>query len=182
MQTDARLWSAAAYYAVLARMPAWLAYMYAAVAGIGALTILWSLRDGRAGNLMFDGGSICAYTIKSVMHSVLIHRLVLYGAATYVYMHDVLPSECRRALTSLLLTPSARRYFHELHVPGLPLPIVHPQRHPVPSLSPRADAATRVLAPRLQRVAHGRHPAAGGAVVGGIGGRRWGRRRHGRGW
>ncbi|KAI0725177.1 Shr3 amino acid permease chaperone [Fomitopsis betulina] len=75
MQTDARLWSAAAYYAVLARMPAWLAYMYAAVAGIGALTILWSLRDGRAGNLMFDGGSI-----------------FLYGAATYVYMHDVLPN------------------------------------------------------------------------------------------
>ena len=59
-QTDARLWAAAAYYAVLARMPAWLAYTYAAVAGGGALTILWSLRDGRAGNLMFDGGSICA--------------------------------------------------------------------------------------------------------------------------
>ncbi|KZT67792.1 hypothetical protein DAEQUDRAFT_713051 [Daedalea quercina L-15889] len=74
-QTDARLWAAAAYYAVLAHMPAWLAYTYAGVAGVGALTILWSLRDGRAGNIMFDGGSI-----------------FLYGAAIYVYIHDVLPN------------------------------------------------------------------------------------------
>ncbi|KAH9926142.1 Shr3 amino acid permease chaperone, partial [Fomitopsis serialis] len=74
-QTDAHLWAAAAYYAVLARMPASLAYMYAGVAGVGALTILWSLRDGRAGNLMFDGGSI-----------------FLYGAGIYVYAHDVLPN------------------------------------------------------------------------------------------
>ncbi|KAH9842560.1 Shr3 amino acid permease chaperone [Rhodofomes roseus] len=74
-QTDARLWAAAAYYAVLARMPAWLAYIYAGVAAVGSLTILWSLRDGRAGNLMFDGGSI-----------------FLYGAAIYVYINDVLPN------------------------------------------------------------------------------------------
>ena len=39
--------------------PPQLAYVYAAVALLGATTILWSLRDGRAGNLMFDGGSIC---------------------------------------------------------------------------------------------------------------------------
>jgi hypothetical protein len=26
---------------------------------LGAMMILWSLRDGEAGNLMFDGGSIC---------------------------------------------------------------------------------------------------------------------------
>jgi len=59
VQTDDRLWTAATYYSVLARMPVTLAYVYAAVAFIGGATILWSLRDGRAGNLMFDGGSIC---------------------------------------------------------------------------------------------------------------------------
>lgn len=87
-------------------MPAWLAYTYAAVAGVGALTILWSLRDGRAGNLMFDGGSICAYTPTSVVRPVLTYRVVLYGAAIYVYMHDVLPSECPRALTPVF-SPTA---------------------------------------------------------------------------
>ena len=40
--------------------PPQLPYLYAAVAVLGGVTILWSLRDGRAGNLMFDGGSICA--------------------------------------------------------------------------------------------------------------------------
>ena len=55
-------------------MPAWLAYTYAAVAGVGALTIIWSLRDGRAGNLMFDGGSICAHTVTFFRFLMLIQR------------------------------------------------------------------------------------------------------------
>lgn len=58
-QTDVRLWTAATYYSILSRMPLGLAYSYAVVALAGGATILWSLRDGRAGNLMFDGGSIC---------------------------------------------------------------------------------------------------------------------------
>ncbi|PCH38444.1 hypothetical protein WOLCODRAFT_23379 [Wolfiporia cocos MD-104 SS10] len=74
-QTDQRLWAAAAYYTILTRMPPPLAYAYAAVALAGGATILWSLRDGRAGNLMFDGGSI-----------------FLYGTAIYVYISSVLPS------------------------------------------------------------------------------------------
>ncbi len=39
-----------------------LTYLYATVAALGGATILWSLRDGRAGNLMFDGGSACEST------------------------------------------------------------------------------------------------------------------------
>ena len=49
--------------------PPQLPYLYAAVAVLGGVTILWSLRDGRAGNLMFDGGSICAFIFP------LAHRL-----------------------------------------------------------------------------------------------------------
>ncbi|KAG8739043.1 hypothetical protein FRC10_006238 [Ceratobasidium sp. 414] len=30
-----------------------------AVSGLGGVALLWSFRDGRAGNLMFDGASIC---------------------------------------------------------------------------------------------------------------------------
>ena len=36
-------------------------YVVVATATLGAVTILWSLRDGEAGNLMFDGGSICEF-------------------------------------------------------------------------------------------------------------------------
>ncbi|KAI0928014.1 hypothetical protein AcV7_009292 [Taiwanofungus camphoratus] len=74
-QTDTRLWTAATYYSILSRTPPSLAYVYTAVTFLGGATILWSLKDGRAGNLMFDGGSI-----------------FLYGTAVYVYIDTVLPN------------------------------------------------------------------------------------------
>ncbi|KAI1788502.1 Shr3 amino acid permease chaperone [Ganoderma leucocontextum] len=74
-QTDSRLWTAATYYAILMHGPPQLAYVYGIVAVLGAGTILWSLRDGRAGNLMFDGGSI-----------------FLYLTAIAVYFYSVLPN------------------------------------------------------------------------------------------
>ena len=57
--TDAHLWVAARYYHVLTKGTPGVGYAVAAAATLGAVTILWSLRDGEAGNLMFDGGSIC---------------------------------------------------------------------------------------------------------------------------
>ena len=57
--TDAHLWVAARYYHVLTKGAPGVGYAVAAAATLGAVTILWSLRDGEAGNLMFDGGSIC---------------------------------------------------------------------------------------------------------------------------
>jgi ER membrane protein SH3 len=57
--TDEHLWTAAAYYAILAKGPPELHYFFAAVVLLGGATIFWSLGDGEAGNLMFDGGSIC---------------------------------------------------------------------------------------------------------------------------
>ena len=64
-QTDSRLWAAATYYAVLMHGVPQLTYVYGAVAALGGATILWSLRDGNAGNLMFDGGSICEFIWQS---------------------------------------------------------------------------------------------------------------------
>ena len=58
-QSDPRLWTAATYYSILTRMPPTLGYVYAVVATLGGVTLLWSLGDLRAGNLMFDGGSVC---------------------------------------------------------------------------------------------------------------------------
>lgn len=60
--TDAHLWVAARYYHVLTKGAPGVGYAVAAAATLGAVTILWSLRDGEAGNLMFDGGSICEFT------------------------------------------------------------------------------------------------------------------------
>ncbi|KAI0781348.1 ER membrane protein SH3-domain-containing protein [Trametes elegans] len=74
-QTDIRLWTSATYYAILMHGPPQLAYVYGGVALLGAVTILWSLRDGRAGNLMFDGGSI-----------------FLYLTALAVYLYSVIPN------------------------------------------------------------------------------------------
>jgi hypothetical protein len=59
--TDAHLWVAARYYNVLTKGAPGVGYAVAVAAVLGAITILWSLRDGEAGNLMFDGGSICEF-------------------------------------------------------------------------------------------------------------------------
>jgi ER membrane protein SH3 len=63
--TDAHLWVAARYYHVLTKGTPGVGYVVAAVTTLGAVTILWSLRDGEAGNLMFDGGSICEFPNSS---------------------------------------------------------------------------------------------------------------------
>jgi len=73
--TDAHLWVAARYYHVLTKGAPGVGYVVVAAATLGAVTILWSLRDGEAENLMFDGGSI-----------------FLYSTAIAVYVQSVLPS------------------------------------------------------------------------------------------
>ena len=65
-QSDARLWTAASYYSILTRMPPVLFYVYSSVAIVGGATLFWSLGDLRAGNLMFDGGSIREYSYTSL--------------------------------------------------------------------------------------------------------------------
>jgi hypothetical protein len=79
-------------------------YVVAATAILGAATILWSLRDGEAGNLMFDGGSICKFSlcfiilfyfslaVRVILLRLATSRLVLYGTAIAIYVKSVLPS------------------------------------------------------------------------------------------
>lgn len=74
-QTDVRLWTSATYYSILSHMPPMLLYLYGGVVFVGATTLLWSLGDGEAGNLMFDGGSA-----------------LLYGTAVFVYIYSVIPN------------------------------------------------------------------------------------------
>ncbi|KAF9457180.1 Shr3 amino acid permease chaperone [Collybia nuda] len=73
--TDEHLWTAASYYSILAKGPPEILYFLTAIVLIGGITILWSLRDGEAGNIMFDGGSI-----------------FLFGTSIVMYLYSVLPS------------------------------------------------------------------------------------------
>ncbi|TFK29885.1 hypothetical protein FA15DRAFT_581331 [Coprinopsis marcescibilis] len=71
--TDEHLWIAANYYSILAKGPSELLQFLVAVVVLGGSTLLWSLNDLKAENLMFDGGSIFLFgtTIAMYLHSVL---------------------------------------------------------------------------------------------------------------
>ncbi|KAG6818162.1 hypothetical protein H0H87_000067 [Tephrocybe sp. NHM501043] len=73
--TDEHLWTAATYYSILAKGPPAALWFLASVVVTGCSTILWSLGDGEAGNIMFDGGSI-----------------FLFGTTVAMYLYSVLPS------------------------------------------------------------------------------------------
>ena len=80
--TDAHLWVAARYYHVLTKGAPGVGYVVAVTATLGALTILWSFRDGQADNLMFDGGSIC----KTLFFSSKFRVVVLNPSSKKSYM------------------------------------------------------------------------------------------------
>jgi hypothetical protein len=63
--TDEHLWTAALYYSILTRGPVQILYALFAITILGGTTIFWSFNDLEAGNLMFDGGSICTCLPKS---------------------------------------------------------------------------------------------------------------------
>ena len=89
--TDEHLWTAASYYSILAKGPSQILYFLAAVVILGGTTILWSLNDLQAENIMFDGGSIC----KSAQLSAFFYPylfLVLFGTTIAMYLYSVLPS------------------------------------------------------------------------------------------
>ena len=56
------LWTAVRYYSILETMPRWSQLLLGLVVSLAGSTILWSLGDGQADNIMFDGGSICTCT------------------------------------------------------------------------------------------------------------------------
>lgn len=66
--TDEHLWIAASYYSILAKGPVEILYFLSAIVVLGGTTILWSLRDGQAGNILFDGGSICTL-LTTIVHT-----------------------------------------------------------------------------------------------------------------
>lgn len=99
--TDEHLWTAALYYSILAKGPAEIYYFLAAVVALGGLTILWSFRDGEAGNLMFDGGSIFLFgtTIAMYCYSVIPILFAKFSSLPSHQLKDPVP----RALRAMTL-------------------------------------------------------------------------------
>lgn len=67
--TDAHLRTSASYYHILASMEHSLKAVPVVVSSLGGVALLWSFRDGRAGNVMFDGASICESSENSYLPS-----------------------------------------------------------------------------------------------------------------
>jgi hypothetical protein len=95
--TDEHLWTAALYYSILAKGPVEILYFLSAVVILGAITILWSLRDGEAGNLMFDGASIFLYctTVVMYLYSVIPNLFAKFTSLPSHQIKDPIPHSLR---------------------------------------------------------------------------------------
>lgn len=104
--TDNNLWTAASYYAILAKGPAQLGYSLAVVVVLGVLALLLSLRDGEAGNIMFDGGSIFlfSWTIATYLYSVIPIILEHFNALPEHSFGDAFPFSLRTITLDLATT------------------------------------------------------------------------------
>lgn len=105
--TDEHLWTAARYYSILTRGQAELLYVIYTIIVLGGATIFWSLSDGEAGNLMFDGGSI-----------------VLYFTTVIMYPYSVVPSVVAK-FSQLPYHTVAEPFPHSLRSPTLELASRH---------------------------------------------------------
>ncbi|KAF5365687.1 hypothetical protein D9758_003205 [Tetrapyrgos nigripes] len=101
--TEQNLWTAASYYAIIAKGHIYLHYFVAAVVSIGGVTILWNLRDGEAGNLMFDGGSIFLFatTVALYNYSVIPKILTVFSSLPMHQPNDAVPEDLRSTILEL---------------------------------------------------------------------------------
>lgn len=123
--TDAHLYTAASYYSLLATMNVGMAATLVAVVTIGAMALMLSAQDGEAGNLMFDGASICELPGDIARKTpILTIELVLYGCSMAVYVYSALPKLSKFAF----ITPFAAnlpRFPHALREPTVELASSH---------------------------------------------------------
>jgi len=101
--TDEHLWIAASYYSILAKGPSQILYFLAAVITLGGTTILWSLIDLQAENIMFDGGSIFLFgtTIAMYLYSVLPSLLAKFDSLPTHQLKDPFPRALRNPTLEL---------------------------------------------------------------------------------
>lgn len=106
--TDAHLYTAAAYYSLLAKMNVGMAASAVAVVTIGAMALVLSVQDGEAGNLMFDGASICTSCLFFVYFG-----LIFNGHVVQSYIRAQLLSTC---ILSFPSSPNSQTSLHLLQI------------------------------------------------------------------
>jgi hypothetical protein len=101
--TDEHLWTAASYYAILAKGPTATLYFLAGIVLLGGLSILWSLNDLRADNIMFDGGSIFLFATTIVMYLTSVFPSIFAKFTTLPThnLRDPIPRSLRGAVLEL---------------------------------------------------------------------------------
>lgn len=72
--TEAHLFTAASYYALLSTMPPIMIWVLVAVVLSGTIALFMSFSDRRAENVMFDGASICPYSRLTVTNAAVTHN------------------------------------------------------------------------------------------------------------
>ncbi|KZV70615.1 hypothetical protein PENSPDRAFT_631465 [Peniophora sp. CONT] len=124
---DARLWTAASYYRVLMSGDPRNAYVALGVATLGGISLVMSLHDGKAFNLMFDGGSTFLFATAGAMYSYHVLPILLQDISTLPSSpakDTPFPSElriptmslasshlvCSVTLTGVILLQAARRW------------------------------------------------------------------------
>ncbi|KAK2466965.1 hypothetical protein APHAL10511_001223 [Amanita phalloides] len=101
--TDEHLWIAASYYSILTKGPVEILYFLSAIVTLGGTTILWSLRDGQAGNILFDGGSIFLFgtTIVMYLYSVIPNIFTSFSTLPSHQLKDPFPRGLRHTTLEL---------------------------------------------------------------------------------
>ncbi|PPR03534.1 hypothetical protein CVT24_007020 [Panaeolus cyanescens] len=101
--TDDHLWTAAYYYSIITKGPKEALYFLAAIVILGASTLLWSLNDLRAGNIMFDGGSIFLFATTVLMYTntVLPSLYAKFSTLPFHSLKDPMPRLLRNATLEL---------------------------------------------------------------------------------
>jgi hypothetical protein len=116
----------------------WLLYVHGLVVLLGSTTLLWSLGDGRAGNFMFDGGSIRERIDFTIIVDTY-YFSVLYSSAVAMYMFSVMPSACH-CFKCFTHTHRTQCFFHYVDIAdnfaSLPLPFINKLNAPSNSLPP----------------------------------------------
>ncbi|KAG7092312.1 hypothetical protein E1B28_008674 [Marasmius oreades] len=100
---DTNFWIAASYYTILTKFPQQLSYALAAIIVLGGTTIIWSFNDGRAGNLMFDGGSLFLFatTLAVYTYSVIPTLRTHFTSLPPHQLNDALPQDLRAPVLDL---------------------------------------------------------------------------------
>jgi len=156
--TDEHLQVAADYYAILSTMPMHMRLVFFVIGTISAIALLLNLLDGRAGNIMFDGGSVflcfCALVVWvwSCLPNIekLAPRRQFEIPFPFEYRKDILEIAsknlvCSVALTGVMLLQAGREWA-EVKAPQPTAPVSSDTEKPLTEVQPSKSRGESAIA------------------------------------